>query len=52
MAYIGYDPGLRPSSRRTRPRPASARFAWERLALAAASALAWFVIIAAVRAIF
>jgi hypothetical protein len=52
VAYIGYDPGLRPSSRQTRPRRAGARIAWERLALAAVSALAWFAIIAAIRAIF
>ena len=56
MAYIGYDSGLRPSSGQTRgqtrPRPAGARFAWERLTFIAASALAWFGIITAVRAIF
>jgi hypothetical protein len=52
VAYIGYDPGLRPSSGRTRPRPAGARLAWERLALLAVSTLAWFGIIAAIRAIF
>ena len=52
MAYIGYDPGLRPSSGRTRPRPAGARLAWDRLALLAASPRAWFGSIAALRAIF
>jgi len=52
VAYIGYDPGLRPSSRQTRPRHAGARLAWERLGLAAVSALAWFAIIAAIRAVF
>jgi hypothetical protein len=52
VAYIGYDSGLRPSSGRTRVRPARAKLAWARLAVVAASVLAWVGIIAAVRAIF
>ena len=50
MAYVGYDSGMRPSSARSRP--ARAKLAWGRLAVVAASALAWVGIIAAVRAIF
>jgi hypothetical protein len=52
VAYIGYDSGLRPSSGRTRVRPARAKLAWARLSVVAASVLAWVGIIAAVRAIF
>jgi hypothetical protein len=52
VAYIGYDSGLRPSSDRTRVRPARAKLAWGRLAAVAASLLAWVGIIAAARAIF
>jgi hypothetical protein len=52
VAYVGYDSGLRPSSGAARSRPARAKLAWGRLAVVAASALAWVGIIAAVRAIF
>jgi hypothetical protein len=50
VAYVGYDSGLRPSSARSRP--ARAKLAWGRLALVAASLLAWAGIIATVRAVF
>gem|GEM_PF-1672139 len=52
MAYIGYDSGLRPSSDRTRKRPVRAKLAWGRLAVVAASILAWAGLIAGFRAIF
>lgn len=52
MAYIGYDSGLRPSPRKARSRPARAKLAWGRLAVVAASVLAWVGIIATARAIF
>jgi len=52
VAYIGYDAGLRPSSDRTRKRPARAKLAWGRLAVVAVSLLAWAGIIAGLSAIF
>lgn len=52
MAYVGYDSGMRPSSGAARPRPARAKLAWGRLAVVAASVLAWVGIIAAARSIF
>jgi len=52
VAYIGYDSGLRPSSDRTRKRPVRAKLAWGRLAVVAASILAWAGLIAGFRAIF
>lgn len=52
MAYVGYDSGMRPSSGAARSRPARAKLAWGRLAVVAASVLAWVGIIAGFRAIF
>jgi len=50
VAYIGYDSGLH--SAPARSRPARFRLAWGRLAMVAASGLAWVGMIAAARAIF
>lgn len=50
MAYVGYDSGMRPSPARSRP--ARAKLAWGRLAVVAASVLAWVGIIVGFRAIF
>jgi hypothetical protein len=52
VAYIGYNAEVRVAPSRTLPRSARAKLAWGRLAVVAASLLAWTGIIAAARAIF
>jgi len=52
VAYIGYNAGLSAAPNPTLPRRARAKLAWGRLAVVAASLLAWAGIIAAARAIF
>lgn len=52
MAYIGYTDGMRARPGQVQPRQGRAKLAWGRLAVVAASALAWVGVIASAHAIF